>query len=70
MAHDRRVIAFNTPGYGMSDPAGAPTIQGYAAVGGDKAPDLGIGALQADIHQRRQLPKPNRLRVRAAFSSV
>jgi pimeloyl-ACP methyl ester carboxylesterase len=36
MAKDRRVIAFDTPGYGMSDPPpGPPGLDGYAAAFAD-----------------------------------
>lgn len=43
MAHDRRVIAFDTPGYGMSDPPPAPPgVEAYAACFGDALDDMGI----------------------------
>jgi pimeloyl-ACP methyl ester carboxylesterase len=43
MATDRRVIAFDTPGYGMSDPPPAPlSIEAYAAAFEDGLSALGI----------------------------
>jgi len=43
LAQSRRVIAFDTPGYGMSDPPPAPPgMAGYAAAFADALDDLGI----------------------------
>lgn len=43
MSRDRRVIAFDTPGYGMSDPPPAPPgVEAYAASFGDALDDVGI----------------------------
>jgi pimeloyl-ACP methyl ester carboxylesterase len=43
LAKDRRVIAFDTPGYGMSDaPPAPPGMAGYAAAFADALDDLGI----------------------------
>jgi pimeloyl-ACP methyl ester carboxylesterase len=42
-AHDRRVIAFDTPGYGMSDaPPAPPGMAGYAAAFSDALDALGM----------------------------
>ena len=43
MATDRRVIAFDTPGYGMSDaPPAPPGMAGYAAAFGDALDAMGV----------------------------
>jgi pimeloyl-ACP methyl ester carboxylesterase len=43
LASDRRVIALDTPGYGMSDaPPAPPGMAGYAAAFADALDDLGI----------------------------
>jgi pimeloyl-ACP methyl ester carboxylesterase len=43
MAVDRRVIAFDTPGYGMSDPPPSPPgMAGYAAAFGDALDEMGL----------------------------
>lgn len=43
MATDRRVIAFDTPGYGMSDPPPAPPgVAAYAACFGDALDAIGL----------------------------
>ena len=43
MAADRRVVAFDTPGYGMSDPPPAPqSMAGYAAAFEDGLEALGL----------------------------
>jgi pimeloyl-ACP methyl ester carboxylesterase len=43
MAQDRRVIAFDTPGYGMSDPPlSPPGMAGYAAAFADALDAMGI----------------------------
>lgn len=46
MARDRRVIAFDTPGYGMSDaPPAPPGMAGYAAAFSDAIDALGLGTI-------------------------
>ena len=43
MAADRRVIAFDTPGYGMSDaPPAPPGMAGYAAAFADALDAMGV----------------------------
>lgn len=50
MATDRRVIAFDTPGYGMSDAPAAPlSIAGYAACFHHGQTALGLGDTRTDL---------------------
>ena len=52
MASDRRVIAFDTPGYGMSDPPPRPlSIMDYAAAFSDAVDALGLdGGAPVDVY--------------------
>ncbi|MDE1150823.1 MAG: alpha/beta fold hydrolase [Azospirillaceae bacterium] len=52
LARDRRVLAFDTPGYGMSDGPSEPlSMAGYAGILADALPAVGIdSALGCDVY--------------------